>query len=81
MLRARSEFENGRQFITDNGERSFWFFTWARWACIPLSLLDGTICFRWARVVRSVVRSVGVDVLALRAEHSGQRADDYADVT
>jgi 4-amino-4-deoxy-L-arabinose transferase-like glycosyltransferase len=46
---ARSEFEIGRQFITDNGERSFWFFTWARWACIPFSLLGGYICFRWAR--------------------------------
>jgi hypothetical protein len=46
---ARSEFDIGRQFITDNGERSFWFFTWARWACIPFSLLGGYICFRWAR--------------------------------
>jgi 4-amino-4-deoxy-L-arabinose transferase-like glycosyltransferase len=46
---ARSEFDVGRQFISDNGERSFWFFTWARWACIPFSLLGGTICFRWAR--------------------------------
>jgi hypothetical protein len=46
---ARSEFGIGRQFITDNGERSFWFFTWARWACIPFSLLGGYICYRWAR--------------------------------
>ena len=46
---ARSEVAIGRQFISDNGERSFWFFTWARWACIPFSLLGGYICFRWAR--------------------------------
>ncbi len=46
---ARSEFAIGRDFITANGERSFWFFTWARWACIPFSLLGGYICFRWAR--------------------------------
>jgi 4-amino-4-deoxy-L-arabinose transferase-like glycosyltransferase len=46
---ARTEFGIGRQFITDNGERSFWFFTWARWACIPFSLLGGYVCFRWAR--------------------------------
>jgi 4-amino-4-deoxy-L-arabinose transferase-like glycosyltransferase len=46
---ARTEFGIGRQFITDNGERSFWFFTWARWACIPFSLLGGYICYRWAR--------------------------------
>ena len=24
-------------------------FTWARWACIPFSLLGGYVCFRWAR--------------------------------
>ncbi len=46
---ARSEFGLGRQFITDNGPRSFWFFTWARWACIPFSLLGGYVCYRWAR--------------------------------
>ena len=45
----RSEFPIGRQFIAENGERSFWFFTWARWACIPFSLLGGYVCFRWAR--------------------------------
>src|SRR5665213_3275064 len=45
---SRSEFEIGRDFISANGERSFWFFTWARWACIPFSLLGGYICFRWA---------------------------------
>lgn len=46
---ARTEFDIGRDFIADNGERSFWLFTWARWACIPFSLLGGYICFRWAR--------------------------------
>ncbi len=46
---GRSEFSIGQEFIEANGERSFWFFTWARWACIPFSLLGGYICFRWAR--------------------------------
>ena len=46
---ARSEFGIGRDFITANGERSFWLFTWARWAVIPFSLLGGYVCFRWAR--------------------------------
>ena len=46
---ARSEFQVGRDFISANGERSFWFFTWARWACIPFSLLGGYVCYRWAR--------------------------------
>ena len=36
-------------FITANGERSFWFFTWARWVCIPFSLLGGYVCYRWAK--------------------------------
>jgi len=46
---ARSEFDLGRDFITANGARSFWFFTWARWACIPFGLLGGCVCFLWAR--------------------------------
>ena len=46
---VRSEFPIGRDFIAANGERSFWFFTWVRWACIPFSLLGGYICYRWAR--------------------------------
>ena len=46
---AQSEFDIGQEFIVANGEQSFWFFTWARWACIPFSLLGGYGCFRWAR--------------------------------
>ncbi len=46
---ARAEFDIGREFIAANGPSSFWYFRWARWACIPFSLLGGYICFRWAR--------------------------------
>jgi hypothetical protein len=46
---ARPEFDIGRDLIAANGARSFWFFTLARWACIPFSLLGGWVCFRWAR--------------------------------
>jgi 4-amino-4-deoxy-L-arabinose transferase-like glycosyltransferase len=46
--KSRQEFTVGRQFIARNGERSFWYFTIARWACIPFSLLGGFICWRWA---------------------------------
>ena len=45
----RSEFNVGIQFLELNGFRSFWYFTLARWACIPFSLLGGYVCFRWAR--------------------------------
>lgn len=38
----------GDKLITDNGSRSFWYFTLARWACIPFSLLGGFICYLWA---------------------------------
>lgn len=45
----RSEFPVGLEFFVANGDASFWYFTLARWACIPLSLLGGWVCWRWAR--------------------------------
>ncbi len=39
----------GRDFATVNGERTFWFFTIARWACIPFSLIGGYVCWAWGR--------------------------------
>lgn len=58
---SRSEFGVGRQFITTNGYRSFWYFTLARWACIPLSLLGGWFCFLWGRALYGT----GAGLLAL----------------
>lgn len=46
---ARAEFPVGCDFVAVNGENVFWLFAIARWACIPLSLLGGYICQRWAR--------------------------------
>ena len=48
FLNPRVEFDLGNTFIEQNGERSFFLFTLARWACIPFSLLGAYICFRWA---------------------------------
>lgn len=48
-LGARPEFAMGEGFIAVNGERSFFLFMIARWACIPFSWLGGTICYLWAR--------------------------------
>jgi hypothetical protein len=45
---SRPEFRVGYEFITINGERTWWLFTLARWACIPFSLLGGYVCFRWS---------------------------------
>lgn len=42
-------FAIGRDFIQLNGRVSFWYFSLARWACIPFSLLGGYVCFLWAR--------------------------------
>jgi hypothetical protein len=44
----RPEWEVGLDFVEANGPRVFAYFTWARWACIPLSLLGGCVCWRWA---------------------------------
>lgn len=46
-LVPRNEFRLGAEFISGNGERSFWLFTLARWACIPFSLLGAYVCYRW----------------------------------
>lgn len=48
-ITGRSEFDVGYDFIKANGEQSFWYFTLARWACIPFSLLGAYVSFRWAR--------------------------------
>ncbi len=48
---ARPVFRMGRQFIKTNGEKSIWYFTIARWACIPFSLLGGLICYLWAKEI------------------------------
>ena len=45
---ARPEWAIGKEFTSINGDQAFWYFTLARWACIPFSLLGGVICFRWA---------------------------------
>jgi len=46
---GRQEFLVGADFIAANGARALWYFTLARWACLPFSLLGGYVCYRWAR--------------------------------
>lgn len=53
---VRSAGTMGREFIKANGGgASFRFFTLARWACIPFSVIGGYICFRWARELCGIV--------------------------
>jgi hypothetical protein len=46
---ARPEFKMGEDFVAANGERSFFLFMIARWACIPFSWLGAIVCYLWAR--------------------------------
>jgi hypothetical protein len=46
---ARPEFKMGEDFVAANGERSFFLFMIARWACIPFSWIGATVCYLWAR--------------------------------
>lgn len=46
---ARPEMAMGENFVAANGERSFFLFMIARWACIPFSWLGIIVCFLWAR--------------------------------
>jgi hypothetical protein len=47
--RARPEWEAARRFVDASGKQIFWYFTLARWVCIPLSVLGGWTCLQWAR--------------------------------
>ena len=44
----REEFIVGEAFVTANGARSLWLIILARWACIPLIMWGGVICFFWS---------------------------------
>ncbi len=45
---SRETIPMGIRFAKANGQRTFFLFTVARWACIPFSLLGAWICYRWA---------------------------------
>ena len=49
ILASRDEFPIGIEFIHLNQENVFWYFTIARWACIPFTLLGAIVCFLWAK--------------------------------
>jgi hypothetical protein len=47
----RSEHEVGADFVRANGVRTLWYFTLARWACVPFSALGAFVCYRWAHLL------------------------------
>ncbi len=44
---ARAEFDLGRRFVDKHAEQAFWYFTLARWTCIPFALLGTSVVFAW----------------------------------
>jgi hypothetical protein len=44
----RAEYTVGADFVQANRSRALWYFTLARSVCIPLSLVGGYVCYRWA---------------------------------
>ena len=46
---ARPVFNMGEDFVAANGERSYFLFMMARWACVPFSWLGAIVCYLWAR--------------------------------
>jgi hypothetical protein len=60
---GRPEWDVGGRFIAANGDRVFWYFILARWACISLSLIGGYTCFLWAAQLYG--RASGLLALAL----------------
>ncbi len=46
---ARPEFPLGEAFLKANGKDVFPLFYYARWACIPFSLLGAYFAYQWAR--------------------------------
>jgi hypothetical protein len=46
---SRPEFAIGADFAAANRTDILWYFTLARWACIPLSLIGAWVCFSWSR--------------------------------
>lgn len=59
----RPEFQVGRDLISANGGQSFRLITFARWACLPFSIVGAAVCWRWASDLYG--RSAGLLALCL----------------
>ena len=47
--RHRLEGQLGYDFLTANGPQALWLIVFARWACLPFSLIGLLVCWQWAR--------------------------------
>ncbi|MGO8744949.1 MAG: glycosyltransferase family 39 protein [Thermoguttaceae bacterium] len=50
---GRPEFRVGARFVEINGANMPLFLVCARWCCIPISMLGGWLCWRWASLLYS----------------------------
>ena len=48
---SRPEFGIGSTFCELNGAKAFFYFTMARWFCVPLSVIGGLVVFVWGRAL------------------------------
>ena len=60
---GRPEIAAGEEFIRINGRNSLSYVFYARWFCIPISVLGGWLCWRWASRLYS--RAAGLLALGL----------------
>ena len=60
---GRPEFAVGQDFFRANGPNSFQYLTWARWCCLPFSLIGALTCRAWA--TRLYSRRAGLMSLCL----------------
>jgi len=76
---ARAEFDLARDWTSRLKNECLWFFTLARWACIPLSLIGAYVCYRWAReLYGDLAGTDSAGIMVLRSQHSGTRPIDNA---
>jgi hypothetical protein len=46
---TRREWSMRDEFVKINGPAALQYLVWARWICIPFSLLGGFLCYHWTR--------------------------------
>jgi len=61
--RSRIEWSVGLAFLRANPGNAIWYFTLARWACMPFALLGAYFCWRWSDELYG--RSAGIVSLLL----------------
>ena len=77
----RPEWIVGLALVRANGwGRAYWFFTFARLACVPFSVIGGWICWRWAGELYGAASQVLAAGLVLLPERPGWGATICPDV-